>query len=240
MEKKQKVLTCMIKGPGPIYKLPTLVGYTGHDPSRHRNPSYSIRARREVKMYVAGPAPHYNVRNLTKTGRYNPPAYTIREKKHWRLQELGPGPGAYSPELCPPMNHNRRAPVYSIKARKITKYLSESPGPNLYVLPTCIGPKVPDKPARGAFSISGYHVIRDEIKSPGPGAYDSMNYDVIKRRSPAYTLKGKHASLFVMGYQSPAPTFYPLYDTRKRAPTYSFGIKHSECAGVPMTQLDQY
>ena len=64
-----------------------------------------------------------------------------------------PGPGAYSPELCPPMNHNRRVPVYSIKSRGVTKFLDEGPGPNSYLLPTCIGPKVPDKPAQSAFSM---------------------------------------------------------------------------------------
>lgn len=62
-----------------------------------------------------------------------------------------PGPGAYSPELCPPIN--RRPPAYSIKSRGITKILDEGPGPNSYSLPTCIGPKVPDKRAQGAFSM---------------------------------------------------------------------------------------
>lgn len=68
-------------GPGPVYKLPTLVGYNGHDPSRHRNPAFSMQARTGIKTYIIGPGPHYNIRNLTKSGSDNPPAYTIRGKE---------------------------------------------------------------------------------------------------------------------------------------------------------------
>lgn len=68
-------------GPGPVYKLPTLIGYNGHDPSRRRNPAYSMQARTGLKTYVIGPGPHYNIRNLTKSGPDNPPAYTIRGRE---------------------------------------------------------------------------------------------------------------------------------------------------------------
>lgn len=68
------------------------------------------------------------------------------------MQDLAPGPGAHSPELCPSMKH-RRAPAYSMKSRGVTQILDEGPGPNSYSLPTCIGPKVPDKFAQGAFSM---------------------------------------------------------------------------------------
>lgn len=86
------------------------------------------------------------------------------------------------------------------------------------------------------FSI-GHRKSHKEIVGPGPAAYIKVNYDIIKRRSPAYSLKGRH--IVLEKYHSPAPIFYPLYDTRKRLPMYSFGIKHSECAGIPMTQLDE-
>jgi len=69
------------------------------------------------------------------------------------VKDHTPGPGAYSPELCPPMNHDRRAPAYSIRSRDVTKFLDEGPGPSSYLLPTCIGPKIPDKSAQGAFSM---------------------------------------------------------------------------------------
>lgn len=86
------------------------------------------------------------------------------------------------------------------------------------------------------FSV-GHRKAFKEMISPGPAAYTKINYDTIKRRSPAYSLKGRH--ILLEKYRSPAPVFYPLYDTRKRSPIYSFGIKHSECTGIPMTQLDE-
>ncbi|KAL6254230.1 hypothetical protein P5V15_014848 [Pogonomyrmex californicus] len=233
---KFRMLNCTVKGPGPVYKLPTLIGYSNHDPSRHRNPAYSIRARTDLTKPFIGPGPRYNIRHLTKFGTDNPPAYTIRGRRTWKLPNHTPGPGAYSPELCPPMNHSRRTPAYSIKSRYITKFLDEGPGPNSYLLPTCIGPKVPDKSVQGAFSI-GHRRISDGIIGPGPAAYNKINYDIIKRRNPAYSLKGRH--FLTEKYHSPAPVFYPLYNIHKRSPMYSFGIKHSECSGIPMTQLDE-
>lgn len=87
-----------------------------------------------------------------------------------------------------------------------------------------------------SFSI-GYRKTRVMIMGPGPAAYVDVNYDVVKRRSPAYSLKGRH--FLSERFRSPAPIFYPLYDTQKRSPMYSFGIKHSECTGIPITQLDE-
>lgn len=136
-----------------------------------------MRSKTDAKSYAIGPGPRYNIRSLTKSGPDKSPAYTIRGRETWKCKEkivfcllqneqknniqfcilvvhdFAPGPGAYSPELCPPMNHNRRAPAYSITSRGRTKLPDEGPGPNSYLLPTCIGPKVPDKPAKGAFSM---------------------------------------------------------------------------------------
>lgn len=54
------------------------------------------------------------------------------------------------------MNHDARPPAYTIKARTIKGLSDSGPGPNAYVLPTCIGPKIPDKEAQGAFSMYVY------------------------------------------------------------------------------------
>ncbi|XP_014480701.1 PREDICTED: outer dense fiber protein 3-like [Dinoponera quadriceps] len=238
MERREtKTLSCKVKGPGPVYKLPTLVGYTDHDPSRHRNPAYTIRPKTGLKPLLIGPGPRYNVSKLTKSGQDNPPAYSIKGREALGLRHLGPGPGTYSPEKCPLINHNRRAPAYSIKSRHEAVLSDGVPSPNSYSLPTCIGPKVPDKPAQGAFSITGHHEMREIVRGPGPAAYAKLDYNLVKHRDPAYSLKGRH--FLSEKYRSPAPTFYPLYDTQKRAPMYSFGIKHSECAGLPIIQQDE-
>lgn len=75
-------------GPGPVYKLPTLIGYRDHDPSRHRNPAYSMQARTGIKTYAIGPGPHYNIRNLTKSGSDRPPAYTITDRKILKCEHM--------------------------------------------------------------------------------------------------------------------------------------------------------
>lgn len=67
--------------------------------------------------------------------------------------DLGPGPGAYSPEQCLPMNHSRRAPAYSIKSKGQPLQILEGPGPNAYTIPTCIGPRIPDKRAQAAYTM---------------------------------------------------------------------------------------
>lgn len=77
----------MHAGPGPVYKLPSLVGYNGHDPSRHRNPAYSMRIRTDGKSYILGPGPQYNIRSLTKFGPEKSPAYTIRGREKWKCED---------------------------------------------------------------------------------------------------------------------------------------------------------
>ncbi|XP_076645011.1 ciliary microtubule associated protein 1A [Halictus rubicundus] len=234
-ENKAKLLSCMVKGPGPVYELRTLVGYDGHCLSRRRGPAYSMRYRTQIVVPSVGPGPRYNVAKLTNYGLDNSPAYTIAGREVFRVRDSGPGPGAHHPELCPPMNHSKRPPGYSIKARGKTKISDIGPGPNAYILPTCIGPKIPDKTARGAFTMGNYYKGRYEYLSPGPAAYGTTGTEVVKRRSPAFSLKPRNDLAEIS--LSPGPQYYPLL--RKQAPMYSFGIRHSECAGVPITSLDE-
>lgn len=236
-ENKPKLLSCMLKGPGPAYKLPPLIGHNGHDPSKHRYPAYTIRHRTDVQYRSIGPGPCYDVAKLTKSGIDNPPAYTIRGREPFKIRDSGPGPGAHRPEQCPPMNHNRRPPAYSMKSRSMSKFTDDGPGPNAYSLPSCIGPKIPDKPAQAAFSIAGWNEFRRDVIGPGPAGYSNLNYDLIKRRCPAYSIKWRHG--LREGDVTPGPQYYPLYHPGRRPPMYSFGIRHSECAGNPITDLDE-
>ncbi|CAL7950915.1 unnamed protein product [Xylocopa violacea] len=258
-ENRPKLLSCMIKGPAPIYKLQTLVGYEGHCLSRQRGPAYTIRPRTQIRIESIGPGPRYNVSKLTNYGVDRSPGYTIAGREEFKgshiyivifdsqvisdihitllVRDFGPGPGAHYPELCPPMNHSIRGPAYSIKSRSRTKMIDIGPGPNAYFLPTCIGPKIPDKVAQGAFSIAGIHKLREDHIGPGPAAYTNIRSDLIKRSAPAFSLKWR-TQLSELDL-SPGPRYYPEYNTRKRAPMYSFGIRHSECAGLPITDLDE-
>lgn len=78
----------MCVGPGPKYKLRTLVGYEEHCLSRHRGPAYTIRPRTELHKRSIGPGPQYDVSRLTKYGADNPPAYTIAAREPFRCRYI--------------------------------------------------------------------------------------------------------------------------------------------------------
>ncbi|XP_012280229.1 outer dense fiber protein 3 [Orussus abietinus] len=236
-ENKPKMLNCMMKGPGPKYALKTLVGYVDHDPSKHRNPAYSMRFRPSRAEYSVGPGPRYKTDNLTNHGPQRSPAFTIGSKPHTRLGQADPGPGAYSPEKCPPMNHNPRPPAYSIQWRYKDRYSDCGPGPSAYILPSCIGPNIPDKLAQGAFSIGTVNKRFRSADGPGPANYGGQNYDLIRRRYPAFSI-GSRLKAFEQT-PGPGPRYLPRFNTGKNPPMYSFGIKHSECAPPPITECDE-
>ncbi|XP_015115485.1 outer dense fiber protein 3-B [Diachasma alloeum] len=228
-------LSCWFRGPGPVYGLPTLVGYEKHDPSRYRNPAYTLRKRLTGFERTVGPGPTYDVTKMTRRGLERPPAFSIAGRQALKGYDLGPGPCGYRPESCPPMNHAPRPPAYSLKGRITDKLRSDIPAPNAYMVPSCLGPNIPDKRAYGAFTITGLHDLRKRTLGPGPAAY-AFNTDVVKRKYPAFSLKSRTKTF---GHAvGPGPAHYPTYNTRRNPPKFSFGVKHSECAPPAITPMD--
>lgn len=87
------------------------------------------------------------------------------------------------------------------------------------------------------FTRAGIHRIKEEDVGPGPAAYRNIRTDLVKRSAPAFSLKWRtHLAELEL---SPGPRYYPLYNTGRRQPMYSFGIRHSECAGLPITDIDE-
>ncbi|XP_034936183.1 outer dense fiber protein 3B isoform X3 [Chelonus insularis] len=236
---KKPLLSCKSKGPGPAYKLPSLMGYEKHDPSRSRNPAFSIRSRHNEKDNITtGPGPNrYDTYHLTRNGPENPPAFSLAGRAKFIVLGFGPGPGAYHPEKCPPMNHTKRSPAFSLKPRRKNQYLdSSSPGPNAYIIPACLGPKIPHKKTIGAFTIAGRKFGKEESVGPGPNAYGNPNYDVIKKKYPSYSLKSRKK--FFDQAEGPGPIYNTSYISGKRPPMFSFGVYHSECKALPITDMD--
>ncbi|XP_046435282.1 ciliary microtubule associated protein 1A [Neodiprion pinetum] len=236
--KEKPKFSCTGKaGPGPAYLLPSLVGYNGHDPSRYRNPAFTMRTRVETNISAVGPGPRYKIEGLTNYGVQKAPAYSLGFRDGTKMTSCsGPGPGAYSPERCPPMNHSLRPAAFTIKSRCSDHMSGDGPGP-IYLIPSCLGPKVPDKTALGAFSIAGRHGKDYCVSSPGPAAYGNQNYDLVKRRLPAYTLASRHHQFGTAC--GPGPRYYPQYSGGKNPPKFSFGVKHSECAPPAITEYDE-
>lgn len=84
---------------------------------------------------------------------------------------------------------------------------------------------------------AGFHKTRTEDIGPGPAAYKNIKVDIVKRSSPAFSLKWRNQ--LQVSDATPGPQYYSDYELGKRSPMYSFGIRHSECAGLPITQLDE-
>ncbi|XP_011493948.1 PREDICTED: outer dense fiber protein 3-like [Ceratosolen solmsi marchali] len=239
LEKKNKPnsLNCMKKGPGPQYMLKTLIGFDDHDPTKYRNPAYTMKFLLKNKVRSTGPGPYPITAHLTNHGLEMSPAYTIVFKPHEKFKDKVPGPGAYAPEKARPMNHHLRAAAYTMRFKHYKNPINLGPGP-IYMLPTCIGPEIPDIRAEGAYTMSYRHKQFKPNIGPGPAAY-SIITEKFKRKSPAYSIKLKH-ELSDLSRYLPGPKYnYNLDTIKKRQPKYSFGVRYSECTTVPLIEEDK-
>jgi len=242
--RRQQLSSYFDRGPGPGgILLPPTVGYEHHDPSRKRNPAYSLGLKLPSTLIAknGGIGPAYMIpKGLTAKGMSLGLAYTMRPQ--WRIpasNEFGPGPGAYLPNI----NVNRRkAPEYSLSMRtRLIERGKVSPGP-IYLLPPCIGPKIPDKMAAAECSIKGRGRDASTIfRSPGP-IYDIGRPDLIRPKGGEVTVKGRWKELKSQSVNA-GPGSYNIDETTKKIwrspPAFSLGIRHSEFAGTMMTDCDK-
>lgn len=161
-------------GPGPgAYRLPTTVGFPGHDPSRYRNPMYSFGVMAGFRLRSLGPGPAYRIDRVTRDGIMTAPAWSFGARLGARAPSKTPGPGAHAPERCPPMKEPR-APAYSMGARLGRAAGSKGPAPNAYALRMGPGGPAYTMGARVGYSAKG--------KSPGPAAYFQHDQNIYKTR----------------------------------------------------------
>ncbi|KAB0804034.1 hypothetical protein PPYR_01004 [Photinus pyralis] len=193
-------------GPGPgAYMLPSTVGYEKHDISRYRSPQYTMRPRCGIGGKPFGPGPQYNIDSVTRYGKVSPPAFTLSPKLKGLASFRTPGPGTYSPEKAPRMK-DPRPPAYSMAARLPGMKKFNTPGPNQYVVPSSLGPKVPNKPAAAAYTMAKKLDTKGQARSPGPAQYGGTNAEIYKTRAPLYTMSGRHEGSRKPG--SPGPAAY--------------------------------
>jgi len=231
------------QGPGPAYLLPPTVGYAGHDETRKRNPAYSFGL--QLKSALLGnpqsPGPIYLIpKGMTAKGPDGRPAYSLGLKtKNIELEGSGPGPAAYYPNI----NVNRRKPpAFALSFRtKIIELGQSSPGP-IYLLPSCLGPKIPDKPAAAEATLKSRGIPVEKLsQSPGP-IYNIGSPNIIKSGTGAVTIKSRwkdpksqscNAGPGSYNVRQSAKSVYP------QPPAFSLGIRHSEFAGNYMTDCDK-
>ncbi|XP_044140473.1 outer dense fiber protein 3-like protein 2 [Bufo gargarizans] len=224
--------------PGPgRYNLPPTVGFVGHDYTKYSSPAYSFHGRTSHSAHLSdcSPGPQYYVEpSLTRFGRSAGPAYSMLARgKSADNKETVPGPGIYRPEKCIIPTH-RKPPSYSMGSRTRYRTIDQIPAPNTYSLPPVVGPRVPLKASAPAFSLSG-RIHRgghseDLAHTPGPAHYKQTNNNLYMRRSPAYSMLGRHhiskAESVAPGPGAHSPE--KVVNQKNKAPAYSMGIRHSE------------
>lgn len=229
-----RAIAAKLKGPGPAkYRLPGTCGEGNHDITRKKMPAFSFGKRFTNNYESCSPGPSYMVPQfVTRTGRNSAPAYSLYGRQPERKGEKTPAPGNYSPEKYPIPN-DKRAPVYSFGCRLPARRGDETPAPNAYKLPSLIGSQGVANHSAPAHSIAGKPKIgayyEDLQKTPGPGTYTACDLNKYKTKGPAYSVKGRHEVRDKCIVPGPG-AFYPeqVYMNKKAAPSFSFGIRHTE------------
>jgi len=228
-------------GPGPVaYQLRPVVGDKDHCNSKRRLPAYSIAGKGKEFDYNCSPGPKYGIeQGFTRFGPDGTPKAGI-SGPHPELNIFQtPSPAAYKVNVDPTKIAH---PSYTMAGRTAPDEINKNPAPNTYTLPPCLGDKLVDKksaPVAGVRSrpkIGGFD--EDLAQAPGAGTYKTTDPNVYKRRGPTYPIVGRNE---LPGDQTlkPGPGAHKpenVTSTRRQAPAFSFGVRHSEYSGNYITQ----
>lgn len=225
----------MFRGPGPAkYWLPGTTGQTLHDPRKYRKPAWSFGTKSSKITMNNSPGPAYCLSSkITRYGMDGTPAYTLHDRTALLASFKTPAPGTYAPEKHQTPKHPL-PPSYSFGSRTPYHKKDATPAPNAYGLPNILGPKAVGKRSYPAYTMTARSKIgsfhEDMQKTPGPGTYRVTAPNNYKNKRPAYSMGGRN---FVPGdsTQKPGPGAHcpeHVYVTKRIAPRFSFGIRHSE------------
>ncbi|XP_038561630.1 outer dense fiber protein 3-B [Micropterus salmoides] len=227
-------IAALYGSPGPKYALPGLTGISKHDPTKYKAPMFSFGTRHDQATADCSPGPKYLVpSNITREGRDGTPAFSL----HSRPKEPGlfqaPGPGNYSPERSG-KSIFRSAPAYSLSGRSKEGCNNQTPGPASYSLPPVLGHKTVATSAAPTYSLCGRSKIgsfhEDLRKTPGPAAYKVVDPCTYRQKPPQYSMTGRNFSPGETTKKPGPGAYYPerVTFTRAKAPSFSFGLRHSQ------------
>ncbi|KAM3585370.1 uncharacterized protein V6R79_015889 [Siganus canaliculatus] len=198
-------------------------------------PGFSFGIRRSEASSSLTPGPKYLIpSNVTRTGVDSAPAFSFHIRPEKRSYQ-SPGPGQYSPEHSLKMIF-RSAPAFSLTAREQKKGKSavKAPGPASYTLPPVLGPQTAATSAAPSFSIysrgKNGDFSGDLAKSPGPAAYKVVSPCTYKQKPPQYSMTGRNFTPDERTKKPGPGAHYPenVTATRAKAPSFSFGVCHSQ------------
>lgn len=241
-------IAAMYSSPGPKYMLPSLVGQPHHDPrSVHtRGPAYPFGLRHGKFSDDSSPGPCYLPQAKTyRDGKDGTPHYSLYSRPKDGTLFSAPGPGAYKPETTNKEVYSR-APAYSFGLRHHQFRTDNTPGPNAYTPDPMLGRTLrsekkaaPSYTLVGRSKVGGFH--EDLQKTPGPGAYSVVPPGRYKYNPPAYSLTSRNpmpgdgTTKPGPGAHSPENNFNRV---KRAAPSFSFGIRHSQYKGEFITVAD--
>uniref|UniRef100_A0A8C1I5X6 Tripartite motif containing 35-30 n=1 Tax=Cyprinus carpio TaxID=7962 RepID=A0A8C1I5X6_CYPCA len=227
-------IAAMYKSPGPTYSLPGATGMNDHDPRMQKGPAFSFGIRHRDSQATSSPGPGYLVpSNITRVGRDGTPVYSVYGRPKDIQPFKTPGPGSYSPENATKTTFYS-APAFSLSARTKLFRNDQTPGPAAYMLPPVLGPRVVNKASAPNVFFGGRSAIgsfyEDLRKTPGPGTYQVVNSGVYKRKAPEYSMTGRNFSPGDTTKKPGPGAHHPerVTFTGTKAPSFSFGIRHSE------------
>ncbi|XP_061167555.1 ciliary microtubule associated protein 1A-like [Saccostrea echinata] len=244
-KRKRVLIGAEYTSPGPAqYQLPTTVGQNANDKTKRSTPSFSFGSR-HWEFKKEGPGPAYNIdSSLTSRGRDIRPSFSMLGRAKTPKRDVSPGPGAYNTDRAPLKEKN--APHYSISPRTSPRRVDVTPSPNMYALPSTIGPRVPDRKGGTQAALLGrtnyLDFSADLAKTPGPAKYGALPPSQTKRRAPSYSL-GARAKTPRDINNVPGPGKYsPEHVTAHldTSPRYHIGVRHSQyiMPAVPLANVD--
>lgn len=237
MGNPKPLIGAKLKGPGPgRYQLPTSCGQVGHDSTKQKQPAYSFGQYLGPSFLksICSPGPVIRVNpEYTRHGKDGTARYTLQGRRRDIEGFRTPGPGRYDNQSCHPQGQ-RNSEKYTMRSRTQYKKGDSFPSPNSYTLPQLIGPKIPNKGASQAYSMTARREIgsctQDLHHTPGPARYSHVEQNKYNQSAPKYSMLARR---FVPGdkTQKPGPgTHYPEHVTltKSQMPKHSMGIRHSE------------
>lgn len=228
--KRRGPIAAEFTGPGPAsISLPGLIGASTKESSKLNSPSFSLPGRPKSRTDSVGPGPAaFDLTNLTHAGRIHPSGTAISGRLKEPSAFVTPAPSDYTPEKGDDSVHEA-APkfTFGVKAKDVRP--DNVPAPNKYNIPGLLGTPVKEssKKQSPSFTISGKGKDPAFAKTPGPGAYKTVDADMIKKKSPRYTLSQRY-ELPSDKTKVPGPgAFSPEKVKIDAAPMVTFGIRHS-------------
>lgn len=244
-------IAARFKGPGPAaYTVPS----TFATPFvRNKAPAWTFGSRVDIKdANIFSPGPGAFNPRATRDGHIGGPAFSLqggfrkirRDGKaiiNGAMELDTPGPGAYSVGKALATGPVK-GPAYTISGRTEPFIETSLPGPSQYSIRSTIGVPVATGKSAPCSSIAGQRPTKVTSTSPGPALYNSpmLNLRVLNS-APAYSL-GVRINKETGDWNSKTPgpgSYTPTTRIKAReAPSFSFGVRHSEYEAFVITDED--